>query len=334
MKTNPAILLSKISILTLIMVIAGTACTHREKSVNSAPIRFEKIIFTTPANKIAESIRLGHKELIPFFSVFNQEVIKIGPDTLPGYVSQLERFVGDSMIREVYEQVDRLSPDFSNSCGEIQEALNKWAALTGYSSPGYLVTYISGFNQSFLTLPGILGIGVDNYLGSGNQFYQALGIPAYLRKSMDPVYLTADAVRAWLYSEITPLSTEGGFLDRMIYEGKLYYIASKISSAYSEEQLFHYSKEQLRWCREQENSMWKYLAEQKILFSTDRLTIRKFMEEAPFTRDFGNDSPGKAGIWIGYRVVSSYVKATGIDIKGLLAITSAKEILSDSRYHP
>ena len=80
--------------------------------------------------------------------------------------------------------------------------------------------------------------------------------------------------------------------------------------------------------------MWKYLAEQKILFSTERLTIRKFIEEAPFTRDFGNESPGRVGVWIGYRIVSSYVKATGINLKDLIGITSAKEILSGSKYHP
>jgi uncharacterized protein YjaZ len=58
------------------------------------------------------------------------------------------------------------------------------------------------------------------------------------------------------------------------------------------------------------------------------------MDEAPFTRDFGDESPGRVGTWIGYRIICSYMKASGSDIKNLIGNTNAKEILSGSKYHP
>lgn len=334
MKTNPLISSSKIGILLLILTIGILACDRKVRSIPGSMIRFEKLVFTIPPAHLSDSIHLNYNHLVPFFRIFNEEVIRIGPDSLPGYAGQLERFVNDSMIREVYSAVEKSAGSYQESCREIEEALTRWSVLTGNKGPDHLVTFLSGFNQSFITLPGCLGIGVDNYLGSESPFYQSLGIPAYVRKNRNPENLAADAVRAWLYSEIPGPGTEGGFLDRMIFEGKLYYIAGKLLPDLSEENLFHYTEAQMRWCRTQERAMWEYLAEQKVLFSTDRLTIRKFMDEAPFTRDFGNESPGRAGIWIGYRIVSSYMKASGLNLRDLPGITGAKEILSAAKYHP
>jgi len=334
MQTKPRFPQSKLGILILIFTICLMACNRQRNGIPNPTIRFEKLVFSISPTDFSDSIHFNHSHLEPFFRVFNEEVIHIGPDSLPGYAGQLGRFVNDSLIRQVFSQVDQSAGTYQESCLEIDEALGRWAALTGYKRPGYLITFISGFNQSFITLPGCLGIGVDNYLGSESPFYQGLGIPAYIRKYMNPGNLTADAVRAWLYSELPVTAGEDGFLERMIYEGKLYYIARKLLPEVSEDKLFHYTEAQLLWCRDQENAMWKYLAEQKILFSTDRLTIRKFMDEAPFTRDFGKESPGRAGVWIGYRIVSSYMKATGISMNELIGKISAREILSASKYHP
>jgi hypothetical protein len=334
MKTNPLLSKTKIGILILITVIGTVACDNKKPKGPDSMIRFEKLVFTIPPANLSDTIHDFYPDLIPFFRIFNEEVIRIGPDSLSGYAGQLEKFVSDPLIKQVFAEVDESSGSFHTSCLEIDEALRRWTTLSGTTPPNHLITFISGFNQSFITLPGCLGIGVDNYLGSECPLYQGLGIPVYIRKNMNPDNLSADAVRAWLYSELPGPSLDGGFLDRMIYEGKIYYIASKLLPEVSNEKLFHYTSEQLQWCSDQERAMWKYLAEQKVLFSTDRLTIRKFIDEAPFTRDFGNESPGRVGIWIGYRIVSSYVKASGINIKDLIAKINSKEILSGSKYHP
>jgi uncharacterized protein YjaZ len=101
-----------------------------------------------------------------------------------------------------------------------------------------------------------------------------------------------------------------------------------------DEKLFQFKEEQTRWCRENEKAMWKYLAQQELIFSTDRFTIRRFFDGAPFTRDFGKDSPGRTGTWIGYRLVGSYMKETGCSMNELLHSTDSRKILSLSNYHP
>lgn len=334
MNSKPLLSPSKIGILILFIMIGSSACSRKEQMNKDSLVRFEKLVFSTAAANLADSIHLNYNQLTPFFNLYNEEVIKIGPDSLNGFTTQLKNFTNDSIIKQVYSDVSKMDGTFQQCCQEIGVALSKLSSITKNTKPVLLVTYISGFNQAFIALPGCLGIGLDMFMGADSPYYQELGIPAYIRKGMNPTNLPADGVRARLYSLLPEPSPEGGFLDRMIFEGKLYYLSQKLLQGMSDENNFHYTESEVKWCLEHEEAMWKYLAEQKILFSSDRLTIRKFMEEAPFTRDFGNESPGKLGVWIGYRIVSSYMKQTGSGMEVLIGKTDAREILSQSKYHP
>ena len=325
---------TKIGILILFIVGGFVSCNLKKQPERDIILRFEKLVFSTSPGNLSDSINLHHRDLVPFFKIFNEDVIRIGPDTLPEYAKQLSEYTGDSLIRQVFSGINKSDNIYNRQLRDIAQALDRWSEISGTTKVSHVVTYISGFNQSFLTLPGLLGVGLDKYMGSGSTFYQSLGIPAYISKYMNPENLTADAVRAWLYSEIPGPDAEGGFLDRMIYEGRIYYIAGKLLPGISDENLFHYSEKQLNWCKDQEKSMWKYLAEQKVLFSSERINIRKYIEEAPFTSDFGNESPGRVGTWIGCRIVSSFMKTSGLSLKDLISFTNAKQILSASKYHP
>ncbi len=329
---KPHQLKSKIGILLTMLSTLLVSCN---KAGDGAPaaIRFDELLFRYSPGAMHDSLERYHPELLPFYSVFTDQVIGIGPDSLPGFSEQLDRFTSDTMIKGIYSDITRPGSPYDQLCREVASALSGWGKISGKPAPE-VVTYISGFNQAFITLPGILGIGLDRYLGSESRWYKSLDIPVYLRNSLTPDNLPADAVRAWLYAAMSEPSEGAGFLEKMIYEGKIHYLASKLLKNTGEEQLFHYTEEQVRWCRDHEKAMWKYLAEQKVLFSTDRLMARKFLEDAPFTRDFGNDSPGRAGIWIGYRIISSYMKATGLDLSALAGASDAREILSASKYHP
>jgi hypothetical protein len=81
--------------------------------------------------------------------------------------------------------------------------------------------------------------------------------------------------------------------------------------------------------------MWAYLVEKKLLFNTDRFTIDKFILEGPFTKDFGRDSPARAAIWIGYRIVQSYMlRNPGTTFQKLMEEKNYLKILNLSAYNP
>ncbi|MFH0762213.1 MAG: hypothetical protein V2A67_11985 [Bacteroidota bacterium] len=324
----------KIGIIVGIALFSLSGCQPKHRYMKDTALRFEEMLKTIPPDHVGDSIRKNHSDLAPFFSIYNEQVISIGPDTNAQYTKLLSKFLDDSVIIDIYDQISKNEPVYQKTIRETEAAFAGFpSVLPGIPVPR-IVTYIGGFNQSFVTLPGILAIGLDNYLGDTCSLYSRLGIPAYLRNQMNPENLPSDAVRAWLSSEIPTLPPGSSFLDYLVHEGIIYYSTGKIMPDLPVERLFHYTGEQARWCRDNEKAMWKFLAQQELIFSTDRFTVRRFFEEAPFTREFGQDSPGRTGSWIGYRLVGSYMKQTGCSITELLRSTDYRKILSLSNYHP
>ena len=63
--------------------------------------------------------------------------------------------------------------------------------------------------------------------------------------------------------------------------------------------------------------------------------IKRMMDETPFTRDFGNDSPGRLGVYIGFQIVQSYMRThPGTTLKDLMAMRDSQKLLKESGYKP
>jgi len=91
----------------------------------------------------------------------------------------------------------------------------------------------------------------------------------------------------------------------------------------------------MKFCRNNERLMWQYLIENDLVFKTDHFIIRKLIGEAPFTSYFTNESPGRAAVWIGFRIVESYMaKNRGTKLESLLGNVNIQEILEKARYNP
>lgn len=81
--------------------------------------------------------------------------------------------------------------------------------------------------------------------------------------------------------------------------------------------------------------MWQYMIENNLLFSSDQLTRKKLTGEAPFTTYFTRESPGRAAVWIGFRIVESYMKNNrGVTPEDLMKERDTQVILSGARYSP
>jgi len=91
----------------------------------------------------------------------------------------------------------------------------------------------------------------------------------------------------------------------------------------------------MRFCRNNEAQMWQYLIEHDLLFRTDMLTIRKLVGNAPFTSYFTNESPGRAAVWTGFRIVESFMdRNSGVTLSELMDNKDVQLIVEKSRYNP
>jgi hypothetical protein len=124
-------------------------------------------------------------------------------------------------------------------------------------------------------------------------------------------------------------------MTEMIHQGKLRYFEKCMLPEVNDSIIFGFTGSQLNFCRKNEDQMWQYIIEHNLLFSTDRFVIRKLTDEAPFTSFFSSESPGRAAIWIGFRIVESYMmKNRGVTLEELMNNYDVQFILEKARYSP
>ncbi|MEA1887742.1 MAG: hypothetical protein U9N72_11090 [Bacteroidota bacterium] len=251
--------------------------------------------------------------------------------------NRLVDFATDRFNCELYETVISKYPDMSYYEKEFEEA---WANYR-YYFPDSLIpqiyTFISGFNNSVIVGDSVLGMGLDRYLGTGHRYYKELGIYNYQTLKMIPEKIVPDAFYAWAKAGWPDSSGEssGDLLSAMLYEGKLYYFTKCMLYEYPDSLIFGFTSDQMKFCKNNEYRMWEYLIEHDMLFSTDMMLIRKLTGEAPFTTYFTSESPGRACVWLGFRIIESYMKnKQEVELRHLMTDDKYRKILEEARYSP
>jgi len=306
--------------------------------------RLEKELFELSVDSSVDSItysipslenKYGH-----FYELFNY-VINIGETKSPYYPRYFKSFISDRTNREVYQAVIREFPDIDMLDKELTEAFKHYKYYFSEKTIPDIYTFISGFNASIIIDTNILGIGLDRYLGTECEYYNQLGLPEYERTNMYKGKIVTDCMFAWVSTEWY-FNKEGikkklvnNVLNNIIHEGKLVYLVKSLVPREDISIIMGFSADQMKFCRRNEKQMWTYLIEHKLLFNSNRMTVNKLIGEAPFTSYFPSDSPGRAAVWIGYRIVEQYMrKNPDLTLTDLMENNDYQLILEGSGYNP
>jgi hypothetical protein len=335
------ILKNKTAVVLLMMLILS-ACHRNPLNINVSNIesnlrilRLDQDLFTVTPENIQLVVPELEKKYRSFFDIYNKEVLAIGDSRDSLYGGYLLTFLKDPTNSKAKKKADSVFKDFKPLASQFELAFKHYR----YYYPGLPVpvvcTYISGFNQSIVTTPGVLGISIDNYLGADCQFYKQLGVYEYKRQNMEPKNMVYDAMFGFVSQQFEYKGNTENLVSAMIYQGKLLYFLDALIPDGPDFLKIGYSKEQLNWCMEHETEMWSFLVEKKLLFSGDRMELVRFVNPAPFTTQFGQKSPGRTGVWLGWQIVKSYMeKNPGMKLQGLMEENDYHKILNESGYSP
>jgi hypothetical protein len=333
-----------IILLASLVIMASASCKRNHYKVDTSSInvnirikRLEKDIFSLDPAEIPGEVPLLREKYRGFLQLFSY-VINTGDINDPGFGDYLIRFCTDKLNNEVYDTVMKKYPDVGWLEQDLQEAFRHYLYYFPGKNVPAVYTCITGFNNSIIVGDSALGIGLDRYLGAGSGFYRRLQIYKYMAERMTGSNIVPDCIYGWGTSEWDFESLKypaDNVLSEIIHEGKLKYFEKCMLPGTPDKLIFGFTDDQLKFCRNNEAQMWQYLIEEKLLFSTDKFTIRKLTGEAPFTSYFTNESPGRAAVWLGFRIVESYMmKNPGISLGVLMKDTGIQSILEKAKYSP
>jgi len=235
----------------------------------------------------------------------------------------------------LYKKAQAVFGDFEAEKSQIETLFKhiKYFHPT-FKSP-HVITLITNldYKNKVLYAEDFLFISLDMYLGGNEEIYK--DFPLYLARNFDKSQLMVDMGKAIGDSYFIP-STNRQFIDLMVNEGKKMYQLDCYLPDTSDAQKMGYSIESMSWVISNEEPIWKYFIENKLLYSTDADLYTRFVANAPFSKfyiDIDKESPGKIGVWLGWQIVRSYMKNNDVTLQQLLQ-SNAEEIFKNSKYKP
>ena len=306
-----------------------------EIDINIEIKRLDKDIFEIDLENVAKDVGNLVNKYGEFFELYNARVINLGTPYSSAYPDLLTGFVTDYTMNKVYTKTMEVYPDLNLLESELETVFKRYKYYFPEITVPAFYTFIGGFNQSIVVSDSILGIGLDKYLGPDCIFYDRLGIANYLQHNMIPEMISIDVVKAWTLTEFVYNDSVDNVVNNMIYQGKIQYFLDAMFPDAADSLKYGFSGEEIRWCIKNEKHMWDFLIDQKMLFSTDYMMINKLINPAPFTAGFPNESPGRASVWLGWKIVKAYMdRHSEVSINDLMFDNDYQKILSESRYEP
>jgi hypothetical protein len=330
--------------LLIIIFISLVSCKRNHFNIDTSEIkvninikRLETDLFTLNPSEIKEKIPALREKYDGFLRFFGL-VINIGEINDTTWGDGLVRFCTDKLNNEVYANTMKVFPEIKNIEKELTLAFIHYRYYFPMKKIPGIFTCITRFNNSIIVGDSVLGIGLDKYLGSGSKYYPGLQIYKYQAAKMNPFNIGPDCMYAWASSEWNYKEMHyqtDNVLTEIIHEGKLLYFEKSMLPEHDDNLIFGFTAGQMKFCRNNESQMWQYLVEHNLLFSSDQLTKRKLTGEAPFTSYFSKESPGRATIWIGFKIVESFMMNNkNTSLEDLMRNTDIQVILEKSKYNP
>jgi gliding motility-associated lipoprotein GldB len=330
-------------IFAFVLLVALFSCKPNPLKVDISEIkteievvRFDKELFAINDNDTLNSLTELSNKHPDFFDLFTYKVIQIGGIGDSLFIDRIKLFLTDTMILDVKKLVDTEFSDFDKTEKQLKKAFRYFQYHFPNKKLPTVYAYFSGFNQSVVTAENIIGISLDKYLGRDCEYYRKLNsTPQYKVLNMHKAKIVSDVAYAWGITEFEHTNTATTLLDNMIHQGKLMYFVDALMPEMHDSLKIGYTKPQLDWCKKNEAQMWSYLIEHKMLYSNKRMDIIRYINASPTTSGFPLESPGRAGVWIGWQIVRKYMKKfPETTLSELMQNSDYQQILNDSKYYP
>jgi len=353
---NISLLNSMKNQLLLFVIVAAIACNNQSKAPDVSGVnvdlkveRFEQDFFAIDSNQTKDGLAQMSQKYPLFLPLFVNHVLGLGPlsDSNVLVYEGSKRFL--HLNQPVFQATQRLYKNFSSTTDELTNGFR----YVKYYFPSYQIpTILTTIGPMDALAPmsnqepspnymgeNFLAIGLQFYLGRDFPIYNDAGYissiaPQYRSRRFSKEYIPADVFTLVIDDLYPDSSKRYPLIERFIEKGKRLYLLQQLLPTSHDSLLIGYTGKQLKWCEENERSVYNFFIQQNLLYEIDPSRIQNFMTDGPNTQGMPEQSPGNIGAFIGWEIVKAYMeKHPAVSLPQLMK-TSNKMIYSESAYKP
>ncbi|MCE2772252.1 MAG: hypothetical protein LW750_02245 [Bacteroidetes bacterium] len=328
----------------LVLIIFASCETDRldvdVSKIEVKPMKFERFdndFFALDTAHLEKGLEQLRAKYGTFTDIFLNNVICPSTRDSLACMELLRSYLHVEVTRPVWKVANQLySVGFEKQEQQWNDALRYYKYhFPKRALPKRVFVVITGFFYNYIQAESEYGISLDYHLGEKNTYYDGLQWPMYKRKKMVAEQIVPGLVKSWMNNEFPYNPPQNDVINGMIYEGKILYLQRALLRNVHDTIIHGFTLEQLNWCLDHEAKMWVHLIEEKKLYSTGEEDIKHMTMDAPFTAGFPRESPGRAGAWLGYRIVEAFMnKHPDVTLEQLMQLNAGHQILIRSKYKP
>ena len=299
-------------------------------------VRFDSAQLAVRPDSVKSDIEQLYADYEEFMPMFVEGILGLPTEDTAYLCEMYAQFLTDTVMG--FAQTNAKAQEIFADVSSLQKALNTGLSRLHYLYPEWEIPtvymFVSGFNSSVMYYENIMGLGVDMYLGSDYPYYNQV-VYNYQKQTMRKECVVGDLLSMYVAYHIPYNSKYNRLLEQMIFRGKQMFLLAQLLPDEPEWEVIGYSKEQWDWCEMYERGIWNRIMEKRDLFKTESMVLNSYMNDGPFTAEISQESPGRLGLWVGWRIVDSYMRNNeNVSIQELINEGDAQKILEQSFYKP
>lgn len=219
-------------------------------------------------------------------------------------------FYNAAYIVDLEKEKEKLYPKLNGKENQINTAFDYLSFHFGDSIIPQHIFFMNKLFSQVTCSQSEISVGLESYISPESKVIQSIPngqLYTWQKEKMDAQYLSRDIIQNWIQVQVfEELDTK--LAEHIVQAGKILYVLNATFPDASERYILRYSKEDLKWAKENEKLSWDFLVKQQLLFKSTVRDRANFLNEGPTTVGLPEESPDRMGQFLGYQMVKGYMR--------------------------
>jgi gliding motility-associated lipoprotein GldB len=249
-------------------------------------------------------------------------------------VNELWQLSQDPHLDTVYRESQQIFSDLSQWEEQFETAFRYIKYYYPEFQAPAIYTVVSGFTTDLFISEEMIVIGLDYFLGP-RATYRPQELPEYILRRFTPEHVVPSTLLMLSSAFNQTDLKDKTMLAEMIYYGKSYYFVDFVLPNTPDSLIIGYSAEEMQGVQYNKGTIWNHYLKNELLFETNHVLKKKYLEERPKTLEIGDKAPGRVGSWVGWDIVRNFMEnKEEVTLRQLMELQDARYIFNEARYRP